>query len=779
MRHGIGHAWMTLVPVVTAAMLAAGTLSARADTLQVTVNAITTSADRFDTTPRLGNDGLSPDLVYARQDIVGHTLLPGNIYYQRLSSGGVPIGPELPVSTDTDGSTDDQLTDSSGSLIVYTALNPATYTGFVRLYDAVTGVTTDLIPAADTVQEARIDGDIVAWVQGEGSHSRIEMVDLTWPVLSSITLSGDPHHGAATGVEVGSRYVVWQQSNLDTGHLDIMAYDLWSGSRLTVAASPSKDESQPATFGDLVVWQERDLAHTSLWGRNLSTSGAPFVIADPGATVQHPSIDGDLVGYESRISGNFDVYLYRISDGTTYQVTNTPDDEILNDVFGNLVAFVHKTPTEAGISVASLNFVHDVVPGADAGADRTVNESQALTLDGTHSHDPLGQGLTYQWVQVAPTGINVTLSGADTATPTFTAPGVDVNTVFTFQLIVTDAAGRSSSPDTVDVMVLDADLPPVADAGADAQVREGGAKTLDGSGSFDPEGLALTYTWTQTGGPAVSLDLTNPARPTFTAPLAGMGTMLAFRLDVADPGRKTASDTVAITVSANNAPVANAGTDQTVNEGALVRLEGGRSSDPDGDGLLYSWAQVAGPGVGLDFTDHVRPTFVAPVVAPGGAAAVFRLVVADDFAPDPLVSTSDEVSVHIQHPNDPPRCDGARPSPDVLWPPNHTMTRVAIRGLTDPDGGGAIAITVTGVTSDEPARGPGDPHSPDAIALCDGSVLLRAERAGSGNGRVYAVHFTASDGIDSCSGTVRVGVPPNRHETAVGDAQVYDATQGQ
>ena len=41
---------------------------------------------------------------------------------------------------------------------------------------------------------------------------------------------------------------------------------------------------------------------------------------------------------------------------------------------------------------------------------------------------------------------------------------------------------------------------------------------LDGTGSSDPEGQALTYTWTQTSGPAVTLSDVNAAQPTFTAP---------------------------------------------------------------------------------------------------------------------------------------------------------------------------------------------------------------------------------------------------------------------
>ncbi len=60
-------------------------------------------------------------------------------------------------------------------------------------------------------------------------------------------------------------------------------------------------------------------------------------------------------------------------------------------------------------------------------------------------------------------------------------------------------------------------------------------------------------------------------------------------------------------------------------------------------------------------------------------------------------------------------------------------------------------------------------------------VLIRAERTGLGgvqeNGRVYVVSFTASDGFESCTGSVSIGVPHDRKDTPLDDGQSMDATQ--
>ena len=61
-------------------------------------------------------------------------------------------------------------------------------------------------------------------------------------------------------------------------------------------------------------------------------------------------------------------------------------------------------------------------------------------------------------------------------------------------------------------------------------------------------------------------------------------------------------------------------------------------------------------------------------------------------------------------------------------------------------------------------------------AVSGNNVLLRAERAGNGNGRVYVVHFTAQkcQGT-SCSGTVKVSVPHSKKDTAVEGPQLYNS----
>ena len=221
--------------------------------------------------------------------------------------------------------------------------------------------------------------------------------------------------------------------------------------------------------------------------------------------------------------------------------------------------------------------------------------------------------MTYTWVQLA--GTSVTLNLSDPVHPTFTAPNVPRGgETLTFQLTVSD--GCLTSDDSVNITVKDVNHPPVAIAGSDQTVQEDSPVTLDGSYSYDPDGDSITYSWVQTPGTMVTLSDPIGTQTSFTAPLVGQaGETLTFELTVSD-GLSDGTDTVNVIVeNINHCPTADAGDDQTRDEGSQVTLNGIESSDPDGDTLTYTWTQVSGIPVTLSDAHSPNPTFVAPPVS--------------------------------------------------------------------------------------------------------------------------------------------------------------------
>ena len=318
-----------------------------------------------------------------------------------------------------------------------------------------------------------------------------------------------------------------------------------------------------------------------------------------------------------------------LDDTTSAAPSFTAPEQLAND---RDLIFTLEVTDARGMASAPATVVITVTAGpndaptANAGNPQTVDEAELVTLNGADSSDPEGEDLDFAWI--APDG--VTLDDATSATPRFTAPVQlvdDLELIFTLE--VTDARSLASESDTVVITVTagpnDA---PIANAGVPQTVDEGELVTLAGAGS-DPESETLTFAWIAPDG--VTLDDVTSAAPSFTAPeqLANDRDLI-FTLEVTDArGMASAPATVTITVTAgpNDAPTANAGDPQTVDEAELVTLDGAGSSDPEGEDLDFAW--IAPDGVTLDDVTSATPRFTAPEQLVDDLELEFTLEVTD------------------------------------------------------------------------------------------------------------------------------------------------------
>ncbi len=209
-------------------------------------------------------------------------------------------------------------------------------------------------------------------------------------------------------------------------------------------------------------------------------------------------------------SDTCDMYSYSIlpgGDGSLFQIGGADMDELLIDN-----GTINAAPDSFSVTVRSTDFFGqffdqtltinvNILPTADAGPDQAVDEGDPVNLDGTGSTDPDGTITAFNWTRTDTTGISVTLTGADTATPSFNAPAVAANATLTFSLVVTDNDGTDSVTDSVDIAVSNTDeIPPTPppddgdeDVSADQNTNNGDESDGDDSSATGISPALILY----------------------------------------------------------------------------------------------------------------------------------------------------------------------------------------------------------------------------------------------------------------------------------------------
>jgi hypothetical protein len=112
----------------------------------------------------------------------------------------------------------------------------------------------------------------------------------------------------------------------------------------------------------------------------------------------------------------------------------------------------------------------------------------------------------------------------------------------------------------------------------------------------------------------------------------------------------------------------------------------------------------------------------------------------------------------------PPVIDGVSPSSGILRVPNHKMVPISIEATASDALSGPVACVIDSVGSNEPIDGLGDGDtSPDWLITGPLTVDLRAERAGTGSGRVYSINVKCTDSAgNSATSVTTVTVPKSQ-----------------
>jgi hypothetical protein len=347
------------------------------------------------------------------------------------------------------------------------------------------------------------------------------------------------------------------------------------------------------------------------------------------------------------------------------------------DIAGTYVATLVVSDGKANSELAAVSILAsatNLAPVAKPGVNQNVVTGTKVSVDASASSDPNGDTITYRWsLLFKPVGSTATLSSASTVSASFTA---DLAGTYLLGLTVND--GKVDSPVVVlTVTAAKLNAVPVANAGTNQNVTAATLTTLDGTASTDADLDGLSYTWSLISKPSSSnaaLSSTTSPKPTFTPDVAG--TYVAS-LVVSDGKDRSPTAVVTVIASASNsAPVANAGSAQSVSTAAVVTLNGTGSTDANGDTLTYRWTLTSKP------TSSTAALSSATVASPTFTADLAGSYVASLVVNDSKVDSTNTSTVTIT-------ASAANSAPVANAGPVQTVSRT----------GGTVTVTLTGAGS--------------------------------------------------------------------------------
>jgi RHS repeat-associated protein len=288
-----------------------------------------------------------------------------------------------------------------------------------------------------------------------------------------------------------------------------------------------------------------------------------------------------------------------------------------------------------------------------------------------------------------------------------------------------------------------ANEPPSAFAGGDQTVTLPDLAKLSGNACDDgfPRGAALSLTWSKISGPG-EVAFTRPNSPVSEASFTVAGEYV-LRLTSSD-SEHSASDDVTITVlPANQAPIVNAGPNQTITLPNTAQLNGTVADDgfPAGATVNTFWSQLSGPGV-VTFNEINNP--VTRAMFPAAGTYVLRL-----SANDTHRIGSDDIQVTV---NASPALVGATLQLAAVAPgPYVTGTPQSVRATLRNSAGNPLAnfgveFTVTG------------PNATTGSAVTNTSGIATFSYAGTNPGTDTVTALVRSTSTANINGTPPVSM---------------------
>ena len=292
------------------------------------------------------------DVASYTNDDLGYS----TIHYQSLSTGADNIIP---------GNLVDLLSDISGSRIAYTEVTNSGDT--IRIFDTNSQSTT-VVPGFGRINPS-IGGNLIAFEDGapttfpgpDSPERQVATYDLSTGTVTSLT--NDGFRNINPKVSPNGDAVVWEKCQTNANVCDVYAAIQTSPGVFSTRAVTAEGGYFPSTNGQLVVYVANRTGENDIYYQPLA--GGPEVHLAIPDDQRDATISGDLISFESGTDHGYDIFVYDISSGRIFQVTNTLANEKLSElsVCGNSARIVYVVVGNAAFDAYAFTFQ---VPNAPA-----------------------------------------------------------------------------------------------------------------------------------------------------------------------------------------------------------------------------------------------------------------------------------------------------------------------------------------------------------------------------------------------------------------------------
>jgi len=226
----------------------------------------------------------------------------------------------------------DRLSDLSGTRIAFSELSPSLGVDQIVLFDTATQTRTVL--SGPWCSNPALGGNVIAFEDRKSFFTNPGEIDVYAPGINSVNqLTNDALFDKGPAVSATGNTIVWEKCQTASTGCDIyVGFQVSPGGFATgLLTGAAGEDHRPDTNDEIVVYTSTRGGETDIYYQPLSN--APEVqIAIPGDQ-RDVRISGNLIVFESQTATGYDVFVYDLSSGRLYQVTNTPGvDETLSDI---------------------------------------------------------------------------------------------------------------------------------------------------------------------------------------------------------------------------------------------------------------------------------------------------------------------------------------------------------------------------------------------------------------------------------------------------------------